>query len=157
MKIDLPAGGELPKTLPARLAEKMESIGVSPMKALEYLALFVVLGTIYYCDLTRDWKQSICTPDQVITFSELPVIMFKFLVFTAWPFAIVAALDPTWRSRDAGNVFPAAYIGANALWFHHTGCGFCVFAASFRIIPFVFCALIAHSLGAWRHRSRVEE
>jgi hypothetical protein len=155
MNIEFPTGKEF-KTLRARFAEKIESIGVPRKKALEYLALFVVLGTIYYCDLTRDWKNSRACPDQVIMFSELPVIMLKFLAFTAWPFALVAGLDPTWRSKDAGNVFLAAYVAANVLWFHKTGCGFCVFAASFRIIPFVFCAMIAHGLGAWRHRARVE-
>ena len=156
MNTDSPAGRGL-KTLPARLAEKIEFIGVPRKKALEYLALFVVLGAIYYCDLTRDWKHSLSCPDQVIMFSELPMIMLKFLAFTAWPFALVAGLDPTWRSKDAGNVFLAAYMAANVLWFHKTGCGFCICAASFRIIPFVFCAMIAHGLGAWRHRSRVEE
>jgi hypothetical protein len=154
MNNDSSADGEMPKTLPARLAEKM---GVSPKKAWEYLALFVVLGTIYYCDLTWARNNSLSCPDQVILFSELPLIFIKYFLYTAWPFALVAAFDPAWRSKDAGNVFLAAYVAANALWFHHTGCGFCVFAAAFRVIPFVFCAMIAHSLGAWRHRSRLKE
>jgi hypothetical protein len=38
-----------------------------------------------------------------------------------------------------------------------TGCGFCLLGASFRIIPFVACAMIAHGLGNWRHWSRLEE
>jgi len=157
MNTDTPAGGDMPKTLPARLAVKIESIGVSPKKTLEYLAMFVVLGTIYYYDLNRGYQQGAATPDRVITFSELPLIFLKYFLYTAWPFAIVAALDPTWRSKDAGNVFLAAYIAANVVWFHHTGCGFCIFAASFRTIPFVTGAIIAHKLGAWRHRSRLEE
>ena len=157
MNTDFSVDGELTKTLPARLAEKMESIGVSPKKALEYLALFAVLAIIYYCDLMRGWKQSLCSPDQVILFSELPVILLKHFVFTAWPFALVAGLDPTWRSKDAGNVFLAAYVVANVFWFRKTGCGFCVFAAAFRVIPFVFCAMIAHGLGTWRHGSRLGE
>jgi len=104
------------------------------------------------------YKQAACsTTEQVIYFSDLPLIFLKYFLYTAWPFVIVAVLDPTWRSKDAGNVFLAAYIAANVVWYRHTGCGFCMFAAAFRVIPCVFCALIAHSLGAWRHRSRVEE
>lgn len=158
MNTDFPAGREPLKAFPARVAEKIESLGVSPKKALEYVALFVVLGTIYYCDLTRGYKEGTCsTEDRVIYFFDLPLIFLKHFLYTAWPFALMAFFDRTWRSQDAGNVFLAAYIGANVVWYHHTGCGFCILAASFRTIPFVFCALIAHGLGAWRHRSRLEE
>jgi hypothetical protein len=157
MNTDFPAGDELPKTFPARLAWKIESFGVSPKKAWEYLALFVVLGTIYYYDLNRGYQPGACAPERDIYFSDLPLIFLKYFLYTAWPFAIVAAFDPTWRSKDAGNVFLAAYVGANVVWFHHTGCGFCILAASFRTIPLVFSAMIAHKLGNWRHRSRVEE
>ena len=157
MNTHFPTDGDLPKTLPARVAAKIESAGVSPKKAFEYLVLFVVLGTMYYCDLTRARNNSLRDPDQVIYFSQLPLIFLKYFLYTAWPFGLVAAFDATWRSKDAGNVFLAAYIAANVVWYHHTGCGFCVLGASFRIIPFVFCAMIAHGLGNWRHRSRLEE
>ena len=155
MKTDFPADGELPKTFPARLAGKIESFGVSPKKALEYAALFVVLGSLYYYDLNRGYQQNACAPERDIYFSDLPLIFLKYFICTAWPFAIVAAYDPTWRNKDAGNVFLAAYIGANVVWFHHTGCGFCILAASVRTIPLAFGALIAHRLGNWRHRSRL--
>ncbi len=36
------------------------------------------------------------------------------------------------------------------------GCGFCIFAASFRTIPFLTGAMIAHRLGAWRHHSGLD-
>lgn len=157
MNTDSPAGRDRLKTLPARLAEKIETLGVSPKKALEYLAMFLVLGTIYYHDLNRGYQQGICNPERDIYVSDLPLIFLKYFLYTAWPFAIAAAFDPTWRSQDAGNVFLAAYIGANAVWFHHTGCGFCILAASFRTIPLAFGALIAHRLGAWRHRSHLEK
>jgi|GEM_PF-6817646 hypothetical protein len=157
MNTNFHADGELPKTFPARLAGKIESFGVSPKKALEYLAMFVVLGIIYYCDLTRGYQQNACAPERDIYFSDLPLIFLKCFPYTAWPFAIVAAFDPTWRSKDAGNVFLAAYVGANVMWFHHTGCGFCILAASFRTIPLAFGALIAHRLGTWYHRSRLEK
>jgi hypothetical protein len=141
-----------------RLADRLASIGVSPKKAVEYLAMFLVLGTIYYCDLTRGYKASACNTEPVIIqFSDLPLIFLKYFLYTAWPFALVALIDSNWTSKDAGNVFLAAYIGANMVWFHHTGCGFCIFAASFRTIPFLLGAMIAHRLGAWRHRGRGEE
>jgi hypothetical protein len=155
MNPDFPAGHEVPKNLPARLAEKLESVGVSPQRFWEYAAMILVLGVIYYCDLTRGRAQAACnTTEQVISFSDLLLIFVKYFLYTAWPFALVACFDATWTSQDAGHVFVAAYIGANAVWFHHTGCGFCVFAAAFRIIPIVFCALLAHNLGAWRHCRR---
>jgi hypothetical protein len=157
MKTDFSSAGGLPKTFPARLAEKMTSIGVSPKKALEYLTLFVVLGIIYYCDLNRGYQQGTCNAERDIHFSDLPLIFLKYFLYTAWPFAIVAAFDPTWRSQDAGNVFLAAYIGANVVWFHHTGCGFCILAVSFRTVPLAFGGLIAHRLGHWRHRSHLEK
>lgn len=158
MNANFPGGSEMPKTLPARLAEKIVSLGVSPKKALEYLALFVVLGIIYYCELTRGRQQAACsTTEQVIYFSDLPLIFLKYFLCTAWPFAIVAAYDSKWTPKDAGNVFLAGYVAANWVWFHHTGCGFCILAASFRTIPLVCGAMLAHKLGAWRHRSRQEE
>jgi len=158
MNTGFQADDELPKTFPARLAEKIESFGVSPKKALEYAAMILVLGTIYYFDLTRGRQQAACnTTDQVIPLSELLRIFLKYFLFTAWPFVLLALCDATWTSKDAGNVFIAAYLGANVVWFHHTGCGFCVFAAAFRIVPIVFCALLAHNLGARRHRARVED
>jgi len=154
---NFPTGGGLPKTWRARLAERIESFGLSPKKTLEYLALIVVLGTIYYCDLTRGYVQSNHnTTPQIIELTDLPLIFLKYFLYTAWPFALVAAYDPAWRSKDAGNAFLAAYIVANIVWFHRTGCGFCIFAASFRTIPYVFGAMIAHRLGAWRHRSQLE-
>ena len=143
---------------PARLADKIASLGVSPKKALEYLALFVGLGTLYYWDLTRGYQQGTCsTTERVIYVSDLPLIFLRYFLYTAWPFAIVAACDSTWTAKDAGNVFLAAYVAANVVWYRHTGCGFCILSASFRTIPLVFGALIAHRLGAWRHRSRLEE
>ena len=75
MNTDVPAGGELPNTFPARLVEKMESIGVSPKKALEYLAMFVVLGVVYYSYLIHSWKQDASSPDQIITLSDVPGIL----------------------------------------------------------------------------------
>jgi hypothetical protein len=157
MNTDFSTEGELPKTLLARLAEKIESCGVSPKKALEYLALFAVMTAIYYFYFVRDARANACPPDDTITFAQLGVLILKFLVCTSWPFAVVAFWDYEWTSKDAGYLFLAAYIGTNILWYHKTHCAFCIFAASFRIVPYCFCALVAHALGTWRHGTRREE
>jgi len=154
MNTDLNTDGGLPRTLAARLAGIMEFLGVSPKKALEYLAMVAVLTVIYYCYIVSDAKENACPTDVTVSLGQLGVIMLKFLVFTGWPFALLAAGDAGWRSQDAGNVFLVAYIGANILFYHRTGCAYCIYAAAFRIIPYVFCAWVAHRLGTLRHRWR---
>jgi hypothetical protein len=156
MNIDFDTSGEPLKTVPERLSG-MISTFVTPRKALEYLALFAMLSVIYYCYFVQGAKANACPPDAELTLSEIGLSALKLFLFTGWPFALLAACDPAWRSKDAGNVFLAAYITTNVFWYHKTGCGFCIFAASFRIIPYVFCALVAHSLGAWRFRLRGDE
>jgi hypothetical protein len=143
-------------SLPRSLADRLASIGVSPKKAVEYLALFVVLTGIYYFYFVRDARENACPTDDPVSFAQLGVLILIFLFFTSWPFALVAFWDSEWTSKDAGHLFLAAYIGTNILWYHKTHCAFCIFAASFRIVPYCFCALVAHGLGTWRHRSRLE-
>jgi hypothetical protein len=145
------------KILPGQLAAKLAAIGVSPKKAVEYVAMFTVLTVIYYCYFVHDAKANACPADETITLSQLGILTLKFIALAGWPFALMAALDAGWRSKDAGNVFLAAYLATNVLWYHKTHCAFCIFAASFRIIPYVFCALVAHSLGALRHRFSRDE
>ena len=116
--------------------------------------MFVVLGAFIYFDLARGYRANNSGMDRIIMFSDLPMILLQYFLLTSWPFELVAAYDSTWTTKDAGNVFLAAYIAGNAVWFLHTGCGICIFAASFRAIPFLLGGMIAHSLGAWRHHSR---
>jgi hypothetical protein len=111
--------------------------------------MFLGLSAIYYFYFLHERNQNLCTPDNPIKLTLMVVL--KFLAITAWPFTIMAAYDRTWRSKDAGNVFLAAYLAANALFFQKTQCGFCVFAAAIQIIPYAFGALVAHGLGAWLH------
>jgi hypothetical protein len=151
-----PEFDELSKPLFARLADKLQSFGLSPKRTLEHLTMFTVLTVIYYCYFVRDAKANTC-PDIEITLTQLGVLMLKFLVFSGWPFAVMAAYDSGWRSKDAGNVFLVSYIVTSILWYHKTGCAFCIFAASFRIIPYVFCAWMAHSLGSIRHHWQHDE
>jgi hypothetical protein len=153
MNSGLPAERKTFKFIPERLAEELESRGVSPNKAFEYLVLFVALTAIYYFYFMRDWKPYICNPETLHPF-DLPLLMLKFLIFTAWPFALVAAFDSNWSSKDAGNIFLAAYAAGCLLFLHKTGCGFCAFGMAVRAIPYVFCAWVAHGLGALRHRFR---
>lgn len=138
----------------ARLADKCVSIGVSPKKAAEYLGGFLMLTAIYYFYFVRDARENVCPPDETITFAQLGVLMLKFFICTSWPFVLVAFLDSEWSGKDAGNLFLAAYLFTNFLWYLKTGCAPCIFAASFRIIPYVFCAMMAHALGTARHRAR---
>ena len=144
------------KYLPNSLAGRLASIGLSPKKAVEHLALFVVLTGIYYFYFVRDARENACPTDDPISFAQLGVLILKFLCFTSWPFAVVAFWDAEWSSKDAGHVFLASYLFTNVLWYHKTHCAFCIFAASFRIVPYCFCALVAHAVGAWRHRNRKE-
>jgi len=152
MNNDFSTEEPLPRTLAGRLA----SIGLSPKKAVEYLALFVVLTGIYYFYFVRDARENACPTDDPISFAQLGVLILKFLFFTSWPFALVAFWDAQWSSKDAGYLFLAAYLFTNFLWYLKTGCAPCILAASFRIVPYCFCALVAHSLGAARHRKEKE-
>jgi hypothetical protein len=104
----------------------------------------------------RGASANACSADTEITLSQLGVMMLKFFVFTGWPFAVLAFFDSTWRSKDAGNVFLASYITTNVFWYFKTGCGFCIFAAWFRIVPYILCAWLAHGLGALRHRQKLD-
>jgi len=156
MNTDLRALGESPKTFLLGIYEKMASLPESRKKALEYVGLFAVLTAIYYCYFVRGAAANACSPDTEITLTQLGVLMLKFFVFTGWPFAILAFFDSTWRSKDAGNVFLASYVTTNVLWYFKTGCGFCIFAAWFRIVPYILCAWLAHGLGALRYRSQRE-
>jgi hypothetical protein len=135
------AVAEVPKPLLVRL--KMPK-----KKALEYLGMFALLTVIYYCYFVRDAKANAISPVMEMTYSELIVIMVQFLVLTSWPFTLMSFFDSTWRSKDAGNVFLFSWIATNLLWYHQTGCAFCIFAASFKVIPYALCAWVAHGLGA---------
>lgn len=150
MNTDLHAADESPKSFLAGVQERLASIGLSRKKALEYTGMIALLTVIYYCYYVRDAKA--CEPDLELTFSLMGMLMLKFLVFTGWPFALMAFFDSSWRSKDAGNVFLVSYIITDVIWYHKTGCGFCIFAASVRLIPYVLCAWIAHGLGALRYR-----
>lgn len=152
MNNEFPAGREMLKALPEWLAEKLESIGVSPKKAWEYAGMFLVLCPIYYFYLLRGYQQARCSPEVHITLTQLALAMIKFTLFSAWPFVVVAAYDGSWRSKDAGNVFLAAYAAALVLWMHKIGCGFCAFGAAAQAIPYIFCAWVAHGVGVWGRR-----
>ncbi|HTR41999.1 MAG TPA: hypothetical protein VMH87_10330 [Pseudomonadales bacterium] len=148
MNTELHAVGEAPKTFPVRL-----KLPVSRKKAVEYLGMFTLLTIIYYCYFVRDARVNDSSPIMVVTPGEFSVVMVKFFLFTGWPFLFLSYFDSSWRSKDAGNVFLLAWIATNVLWYHQTGCAFCIFSASFKIIPYALCAWIAHGLGALYCRS----
>jgi hypothetical protein len=142
MITDLPAAGEAPKSFLARL-----KTSVSRKKALEYLGMFVLLTVVYYCYFVRDAQVNASSPVIKIEPGQLIPLMVRFLVLTSWPFTLMAFFDSTWRSKDAGNVFLYAWLATNVLWYHKTGCAFCIFAAAFHIIPYLLCACVAHGFG----------
>ncbi|MFO1487695.1 MAG: hypothetical protein U1F65_04380 [Verrucomicrobiota bacterium] len=152
MNTEFQARDPLAALLPGWFTNACASIDVSPKKAVEYLGLLALLTGIYYCYFVRDAKLAMCPPDETISFGELGGLMLKFFLLTSWPFAVVACCDAEWDAKDAGNIFLAAYLLTNVLWYFKTGCAPCIFAAAFRIIPYVFCAMIAHGLGSVRHR-----
>lgn len=121
-------------------------------KTWQYLAVFGILTTIYFCYFVWDARANACPPDDSITVTQLGWRMLRFFLLTSWPFAVIAAMNPDWSSRDAGNVFLGAIVMTNLLLYFKTGCAPCIFAAVFSVIPYVFCAMIAHGLGTIRHR-----
>ena len=94
MNTNVPAV-ETPKTLLTWL-----KLSVSRKKALEYLGMFALLTAIYYCYFVRDAKLNDSSPVMAVTYSQLAVIMARFLIATSWPFTFMAFFDSTWRSRD---------------------------------------------------------
>jgi len=115
--------------------------------------MFTGLTVLYYFYFVYDAKTTGGATTTIITLPLIASFTLKTFAFTAWPFALLAALDPDWRNQDAANVLLAAYITANVIWYHRTGCAFCLLPASFKVIPYVFCAWVAHSLGALRFRA----
>ena len=141
MNTELHAAVEVPKPLLVRWK-------ISKKKALEYLGMFALLTVIYYCYFVRDARINAVSPIMEVTSGLAIVLMLKFFLFTGWPFLFMSFFDATWRSKDAGNVFLLSWIATNVLWYHQTGCAFCIFAASFKIFPYALCAWVAHGLGA---------
>ncbi len=134
------------------MAERLQSLEALRRKVLESVVLFLVLATIYSVYLKALWSIPACRYID-LDFAYL-LVLLKFLALTGWPFALVAFLDNTWSSKDAGRVFLAAFITTNAFWMHHYHHSFCPFSFAFEIFPYVFSAVVGHALGAWRLTSR---
>lgn len=143
------------RTLRARIGEKIESVSEVRRKLCEYLILFITLAIIYSCYLKPSSAGAACT--EVAVNLALVLDMAKFICLTGWPFALIAYLDPTWRNKDAANVFLVAYIATNAFWIHKSGCPVCTLSLPFKLFPYVLSALIGHRIGSWRQPARVEE
>ncbi len=137
------------------LASRVTVSSKSRNKTWQYLAVFSVLTLIYFCYFVWDARANACPPEDSISVAQLGWRMLRFFLLTSWPFAFAAAMNPDWSSRDAGNVFLGAFFVTNLLWYFKTGCAPCIFAAAFSVIPYVFCAMIAHGLGTVRHRFRL--
>ena len=120
---------------------------------LESVSLALVLVIIYSVYLKALWSIPVCR-DVVLDFSYL-LVLLKFLALTGWPFALLAFLDDTWTSKDAGRVFFVAFVSTNWFWMHHYHHAFCPYAFAFEIFPYVFSAVVGHAIGAWAQRPQV--
>jgi hypothetical protein len=157
MNTDFHAASAPLKTSPGQPDGEPSYIYVSPRKVGQYLGMFAVMTAVYYWYFVRGAKADACNPVVEITSSTIAGTTLGIFIFASWPFALMAAFDRNWRSRDAGNVFLAAYLATNLLWYHNTGCGFCIYAAAFKLVPYTFCAWMAHELGTLRYRLRLRK
>lgn len=148
MNTESPAAGGPQKTFLARIKMSMPR-----KRALEYAGMFVLLTVIYYCYFVRDAAVNASSPVVDVAPGQFIPLMVRFLVLTSWPFTLMAFFDSTWRIKDAGNVFLWSWIATNVLWYHRTGCAFCIFSAVFRIIPYLLCASVAHGFGVLYSRA----
>ena len=73
---------------------------------------------------------------------------FGTCLISAFPFAVLAYLDKTWRSSDAAGVIigagMAVYIGLS--FQYDRRCQYFV-AVLLTLVPFILCALLAHPIG----------
>ncbi len=129
----------------ALIAQRLWCIEAFPRKAMESAALFVVMGMIYSVYLKALWSIPACTEVE-LNLSLVPILL-KFLVFTGWPFALMAWLDETWTSKDAGRVFLVVFSTANLFWMHRYHHAFCPFSFATEMFPYVFGASVAHTIG----------
>ncbi len=132
--------------LRARIAERIQNIEPLQRKVLESLGLLLILGIIYSVYLQELWSIPVCR-EVALDFAYLMVLL-KFLVLTGWPFVLLACLDDTWSSKDAGRVFLAAFLATNAYWMHKYHHSFCPYSFAFEIFPYVFSASVGHAIGA---------
>jgi len=118
---------------------------ISQRKVFQYLGLFSVLVFIYAISLSRYLKFILAAP-AISGLGDLMRPLVTFCTLSAFPFAVVAYSDKSWRSSDAAPVCAAAWAMVAAAFMHkyHTDCVPLV-AAPF--VPFIASALVAHGAG----------
>jgi hypothetical protein len=120
-------------------------LGINRHKIYQYLALFSVLLVIYSVCLSSYLKFVSSAPEE-IAFGDLMGPLVKFCIIAAVPFGVLAYADKTWRASDAGPVCAVAWIAACACLWPKYG-EFCPFGLALPFFPFIFCALLAHTVG----------
>ena len=147
MNTNSPSGKDNLNAVPPLLAEKFEGMGDSQKRALEYLALFSALSLCYSLYLKPALGQSSCSasPVEVALNLALLVPILKFFLFTGWSCALVAALDPNWRSKDAAPVVLTAYAATSVFWIHQSGGNFCPYC----VLYWMLACLGSASIGQW--------
>jgi hypothetical protein len=118
-----------------------------PSRGRQSAALLVVLIVIYGFYLNAIVTGGIAQP------GDLLWPLAKVCLFSGAPFGVLAFIDRDWESENAAPVALLAWVAVFGLfsWKHDGGCP-SVFALLF--VPLVFSALIAHRIGALRHRDR---
>lgn len=139
--------------LRARIVGRLQNVDPLRRKLLQSAAMLVVLGTIYSVYLQALWSIPECRVI-VLNLAYL-LVLLKFVALTGWPFALMAFLDETWSSKDAGLVFLAAFISTNTFWMHKYHHAFCPYAFAFEIFPYVFSATVGQAIGSRSHMLRL--
>jgi hypothetical protein len=116
MNLKIQSAFETATRLRVRMAGRIQGIEPLRRKILESLCMLLILGTIYSAYLRPFWSAPVCI---VVNFNFASLlVLLKFSAVAGWPFALMAFLDETWSSKDAGRVFLAAFPATNALWMH---------------------------------------
>jgi hypothetical protein len=141
--------------LRSRMVDRIQEVEPWRRKVVESVGLLLVLGIIYSVYLKALWSIPVCRVVELD--AAYLLVLLKFLMLTGWPFALLAFLDDSWRSKDAGRIFLAAFLTANAYWMHKYHHSFCQYSFAFEIFPYVFSALVGHAIGAAVHLNKEHE
>jgi hypothetical protein len=137
------------------LSARLESREISPKKLLEYPALFIVLWFIYYRYFKPLTERTDCPVIEINLSLLLPIL--KFVLCAGWPFALIAGIDPDWRSKDAARVAVASYASYCVFVLHVGGCPLCIMGVVAMFFPLIFSATVMNAIGSWSHSLRFKK
>lgn len=117
-------------------------------------ALVVVLMVIYGLYLYRLIAMN--HEDSVTSFGVFIARILLVSFIGGAPFAVMAWLDPRWRSRHAAEIAIASWVMVFGVFAVVYGAK-CPLVAIFLFIPLTFGALVGHNIGTLRHPPTLEE